>query len=366
MNSESHDFPPTDLSQVEVASAIDALLQRLEIIERACGDDFPLYLPGSDEGWVVSRGGSWLGGFWAGLWWLRARVTGVGGDCDKARRIGRRLDSKLHVRTLNRSMVFWYGAGPGALWFEDPEACRRLERAGEELTRAFDPELGFIPQGSDMGGGLEGKACVTVDPLAATLRLLARNAHGRFREVSWHHLQSTFDACGTEGGAWHERACYRQGLMVGEGVAGVWSRGQAWAMLGLVQAARLYGEPFLNGARRACEYWLESRPESLPENRLDHAGAGDDPSAAVIAALAMLGLDDLLGQAEPWRKHAKRLLSAVLRSQHLKIGGRTPGLFGGMHYHTREGEVLVESACSSFFLLSLLLVFDERIGSMDY
>ena len=134
--------------------------------------------------------------------------------------------------------------------------------------------------------------------------------------------------------------------------------------LGLVQAAGLYGEPYLDLARRACDYWLRSRPDPLPANRLERPEEGEDPSAAVIAALAMLGLSSLLGGGGPWREQAECLAAALLRSRHFGSTGVTSGIFGGMCYRTQMGEELVESACSSFFLLKLLLVLDGRVDPL--
>ncbi|WP_439888413.1 glucuronyl hydrolase [Pseudomonas sp. MBLB4123] len=364
MNELFHQQPAETLSPAERRWAIDSLLQRLERVERSCQGGFPLYSPGLTDRWVVSSGGSWLGGFWAGLWWLRARVTGVATDRAKAAAFGPRLAAKLESQSLNRSMIFWYGAAPGALWFGDEQAQRLLEQAAAALARAFDREVGWIPLGTEMGGGADGDRRIAIDTLAPTLRLLAQSPRCDIRELAGQHLQATLAACGTWQGAYCGSSHHEQGRIVRHEPAGQWSRGQAWAMLGLVQAAGLYGEPYLDLARRACDYWLRSRPDPLPANRLERPEEGEDPSAAVIAALAMLGLSSLLGGDGPWREQAECLTAALLRSRHFGSTGVTSGIFGGMCYRTRMGEELVESACSSFFLLKLLLVLDGRVDPL--
>lgn len=365
MKGMSNELTASTLSRAQRSRAIDALLLRLESIEQTCGEAFPLYSPALEDRWTLSSGGSWLGGFWAGLWWLRARVSGAAADRDKAIRIGQRLAGKLQAPTLNRSMIFWYGLAPGALWFEHGESRLLLDQAGVALAPAFSPALGCIPLGCDMGGGPDGDQRIAIDTLAPTLRLLAHHPQNSVRQLASQHLQGTLDACSSGQGAYCGSVQHVQGRLLAQEPAGLWSRGQAWAMLGLVQAAGVYGEPFLSEAQRACEYWLQTRPEALPANRLDQPEAGEDPSAAVIAALAMLGLETLAGQARPWREHAERLLSAVLLSRYVVLDGASPGLFGGMHYRTREGEELVESSCSSFFLLLALLVLDGQVGALD-
>ena len=66
------------------------------------------------------------------------------------------------------------------------------------------------------------------------------------------------------------------------------------------------------------------------------------------------------------QRPAENVSEPVLTGRYVTVGGATPGLFGGMRYRTREGEVLVESACSSFFLLAALLVLDGRMGALDF
>ncbi|QVM87292.1 glucuronyl hydrolase [Pseudomonas lalucatii] len=258
------------------------------------------------------------------------------------------MATKLDSPSLNRSMIFWYGAAPGALWFGDEQAHLLLQRAAAAVARAFDREVGWIPLGTAMGGGTDGDRRIAIDTLAPTLRLLALSPRCDIRELAGQHLQASLAACGTWQGAYCGSSQHVQGRIVRHEPAGHWSRGQAWAMLGLVQAAGLYGEPYLDLARRACDYWLESRPDPLPANRLERPEAGEDPAAAAIAALAMLGLSSLLGGAGPWREQAESLTAALLRSRYFSSAGATPGIFGGMCYRTGPGEELVESACSSF------------------
>jgi len=58
-------------------------------------------------------------------------------------------------------------------------------------------------------------------------------------------------------------------------------------------------------------------------------------------------------------------LAAVVRSRYFVSEGDLAGVFAGMRYRTRGGEELVESACSRFFLLSLLLAVEGRIGALE-
>ena len=55
---------------------IEALLAPLPRISQQCDGHFPLYRVDRDSPWKLSRRGSWLGGFWAALWWRRAQASG--------------------------------------------------------------------------------------------------------------------------------------------------------------------------------------------------------------------------------------------------------------------------------------------------
>ena len=87
------------LNSAETQRAIEAILARVEQIHGLCGEGFPLY---NDGAWKVSAGGSWLGGFWAGWWWLRAVHYGRQADRQQALRIAERLRDKLGPGFMER------------------------------------------------------------------------------------------------------------------------------------------------------------------------------------------------------------------------------------------------------------------------
>jgi len=175
--------PQAPLHAGEVQGAIDQLLARLALIHAACGEAFPLYCRGLEQPWKVSAGGSWLGGFWAGLWWLRAFCSGADHDRQQAEQISQRLADKLDSDSHHRSLIFWYGAGLGARLLGSEPGTELARQARQRLALAFDPLLGAIPLGRDMGGGEQGDQCLSIDPLAATLRLLAVGAEPRAQFV---------------------------------------------------------------------------------------------------------------------------------------------------------------------------------------
>ena len=342
------------LDSAETQRAIEAILARLEQIEAVCGEGFPLY---NDGAWKVSAGGSWLGGFWAGLWWLRAVHYGRQADRQHALRIAERLRDKLDSDTHHRALIFWYGAGLGAQLLADPEAADLAQQAAQRLAHAFDPVLGCIPLGREMGGGAQGGRSLSIDPLAATLQLFALGGEPGLLSLGRQHLHTSFRACAGAQVTWSSHARHEQGQWHAADLPGDWSRGQAWAMLGLGVGARLYGVPFGDDARRASHYWLRSRAVAAPLNRLAQPDGPNDPCAAAMASLALQAqaLDHVDGHL--WQQEAGRLLAAIVRS-----GDFVEGRFSGHCYRvSATTEQKVESACGSFFLLAALMAWATEL-----
>ncbi|HVW64059.1 MAG TPA: glucuronyl hydrolase [Nitrosospira sp.] len=353
------------LSCEELMRALELMIRRMDIIDSGCAGGFPLYSPGNAGQWVTSAGGSWVGGFWGGWWWLRSRITGAAPDRRRASDICGRLSSKIGADSINRSLIFWYGASLGDLWFGDTGARELARQAAAAIAASYDAKMNCIPLGTGMGGGSEGNQRVTMDTLAALIQLLDRNGHAAHRHMVRRHADTLLAACRTQSGAFHAGARFHDGGFRPADRAGAWSRGQAWAMLGLTRAAARWGEPYLAHARSACEYWKHSRPASFPLDRLDKP-APRDPSSAVIASLAMLSLAALTTDGDRWHEAAWRQVTAVIRSryftgfagndEHAGCGGEpAPGIFRGCCYETHPGRnELVESAWGSFFLMATI------------
>ncbi|WP_053151344.1 hypothetical protein [Pseudomonas sp. Pf153] len=341
----------------EAYRAIAAMIKRMDQIQASCGDGFPLYCAGPDSHWKVSAGGSWLGGFWSGLWWLRAYRSAHLEDRRQARQITERLRDKLATATHHRSLIFHYGAGLGRCLLDDALADELAQQAVQQLVRAFDPLLGCIALGRDMGGGERGDQCLSIDPLAATLQLFAHRADPRLLSLGRQQLQASFRACAGRDGAWSSQACHESGDWRADDRPGNWSRGQAWAMLGLGVGARLYGAPYTQDAVQACQYWQRSRGLEVPLNRLSEPQGPDDPCAAAMAALALQGLASRIPDGDVLRQHAAAQLAAIIRSDDFQEGR----FLGHCYRIGAAGEQKVESACGSFFLLAALLAWTGEL-----
>ncbi len=356
------------LSAKEMTDVLELMFRRMEVIDNASTGDFPLYSSDHGNTWTVSSGGSWMGGFWGACWWLRAKMTESINDQQKAAEICRRLAAKIPADSGYRSLIFWYGAALGEIWFRDTQARALTLESITALAHSFNPKLNCIPLGTAMGGLSNGDQSISIDNFATLIQLLCSSEQSLHHYMAQYHAETTLAACRRSNGAFHASAYFAERGFQADDQAGLWSRGQAWAMLGLSRAAARWGEPYLSHAKAACTYWLSSRPHDLPLNCLDRMEQLEDPSAAVIASLAMLSLARLLPAEKTWRIHAHRQISVTIRSRYFTVTGtsstdranrhnESAGAFWGCCYKTGSNrEELVESVWGNFFLMAALAV----------
>lgn len=336
-------------------AALDAVYRRLDLIAAQCGEQFPLYcLPRAN--WKLSRRGSWLGGMWTALWWRRAQASGTQEDLQQARDWCRRLEAQLHEPSLNRSFVFAYGAALGSRLHADEDAYALACRAAGALAADYRSDLPGWMLGPGMGGGERGASILDIDALAPTLALLHVPGDASLQAMARSHLQLCVDTLATPSGAWAAHASLNAQGQLQAVAPGTWARGQAWAMLGLAEAVRLYGSAYAQAAERACDYWLQRWGEAAC--RAMRTPAELDPCAVAIASLAMLRLWQYLPGRSEWREHACRQIAELL---HLTLNN---GRFCGHYYRTGPDQAqLVESPCALFFLVEALHTQDQVLSA---
>ncbi|MFD6880666.1 MULTISPECIES: sugar ABC transporter permease [unclassified Streptomyces] len=370
--------------------ALHRVMERAAVTAAAVGDRFPLHAEPADGTWTTTRNGSWTGGFWAGLLWLRARSTGAAADRRAASAWTARLAPRVEADTATRGLILWYGTAAAE---DDPEAAALRARAARACLSAFDPGLGIVPWGDAFGGP---RLLARADGVPGMVPLLASAGPAGAAAAS-AHLHRHLDLClgpegceaddaldggpvrgaagtGSGGGAAHAPdphappgrprppAWRFEGAVTGwrpcaEPAPG-WSRGDAWLLLAVADALLL---PDVAGHRPAR---LEAAAGRLAAPALRHGplvppartGHPDDPldtSAAAITAVALLKLALSPGpRAARYARRAEEILGRLVREHVTGPGGGRPAgmLLDGCYDAGRALAVRHELIWGDFFL----------------
>ncbi|MFB6838710.1 sugar ABC transporter permease [Streptomyces sp. NPDC056361] len=274
--------------------ALGLLLRRVEETYGQVGDRFPLYADPDSGVWTSTGRGSWTGGFWAGLLWLRARHTGGEPDRSAAAAATARLAPWVDADTATRGLILWYGTALAA--DDDVVAAALRERAAKAVLAGWDPVLGVVPWGAALGGP---RLRARADGVPGLVPLLtAAGPQGRAAAAA--HLHRHLDLCldGDGGGRphpawrWAEprrgRAPDADSVPEADPVSGWvpeadpapgWARGESWLLLAVADGllhvgGRRPGDVLPNGR-------LEGDPQDAPQGA-PHGGAplsADPPSA---------------------------------------------------------------------------------------
>ena len=303
---------------------------RSSLAQAAREDIYPHAAPSATGVWTGKRAGMWSSGFWAGLLWQEAALSGRPGDVATAASWTRRLRPHLAHKTHDIGFVFGSSAVLGWEIGKDA-ACRDLAlEAADRLAAMFQPAAGVIPIGSEaeVAAGLDD---VTVDCMV-NLPLLwwAWKVTGeeRFVTVARSHADRTSEWHVKEDGRVIQSVHFdsltgektREETHQGSGVDGCWSRGQAWAIYGFAAAYHATGETrYSEMADRTATYFFHRVGEHLvPFYCFDDPAIPDVPRDASAAAIACAGLW-MLAQHVPdrvlqqrCRDRAEALLDALV------------------------------------------------------
>ncbi|MCX4807241.1 sugar ABC transporter permease [Streptomyces sp. NBC_01214] len=376
--------------------ALAAVMERVAVTAEAVGPRFPLYADPADGRWTTTGRGSWTGGFWAGLLWLRARYTGAAADRRAAAACTARLEPWVGADTATRGLILWYGTAPAG---DDAAAAELRDRAARAVLAAHDRELGLVPWGDALGGP---RLLARVDGVPGTVPLLA-GAGPEGAAAAAAHLHRHLDLCL---GAGRGRDLSLRPALHYDAVAGWqpcadpppgWSRGRAWLLLAVADAllrpdpatpgpaARLAGAAELLAAEGGSPTtWGSPRTESggsgaVPgvagparSERDGPVPAADaarpdgplDTSAAAITAVALLKLARVPGPRAAAYAHRAEAILHHLAEHHLTgpNSGRPPGmLLDGCYDAGKDLAVRHELIWGDFFLALGLAALDGVI-----
>jgi unsaturated chondroitin disaccharide hydrolase len=289
------------------------------VAELNADDGWLPHITGDDGRWVrlspigaepeAVTGLPWTGGFVAGQLWL------AGHHAD-ATAVTELLEPRAaHATTHDLGFLFWPSAVLGYLatsehWYQElglRAAASLVERALpsgviQVIGRLDDPEQ-------------RGRTIVDTWPNLLLLWWAERQGSAEAGRVARAHLDATLETLLRPDGSTFQAARFSDdGSMLERGTANglapgsTWARGQAWAVHGLVSAARATGEPELReAAERAASWFLDHLPADLiPPWDFDAPPGAKDASAGAIVASALLDLG--------WDEEGQRLLNALVGS----------------------------------------------------
>ncbi|MFB7833693.1 sugar ABC transporter permease [Streptomyces sp. NPDC056056] len=337
--------------------ALGLVLERVGETAEQVGDRFPLYADPVDGRWTTTGRGSWTGGFWAGLLWLRAGRTGSADDRAAAAAVTGRLAPWAGADTATRGLILWYGT---ALATRDATARALRERAAKGAVGAFDPELGLVPWGSALGGE---RLRARTDGVPGLVPLLA-SAGPEGREAAARHLHRHLDLCLPRGGTGRPAPALRldrtRGWLAEDDPAPGWSRGEAWLLLAVADALLRADTPSWCADRltAAAELLLDDCAmldgPLVPPTDARHPDGPADTSAAAITAVALLKLALVPGAVRPTAcaDRAQAVLQRLAHDHLTRPGGTRPAgmLLDGCYDAPSGTAVRHELVWGDFFL----------------
>ena len=297
--------PASGRALAKIGMKVEGLLRqrvRSTLAQAARDGVFPHAAPSASGVWTGTPEGNWTSGFWAGLLWHEAGLSGRAEDADTARAWTLRLAPHLERKTHDIGFVF---ASSAVLGWEigQSDACRDLAlKAADRLAGMFHPAAGVIPVGAqaEVAAGLDD---VTIDCMV-NLPLLwwAWKVTGeeRFLKTAVSHADRTARWHVKEDGRIIQSVHFdprtgettREETHQGSGTQGCWTRGQAWGVYGFAAAYRATGEErFLEVADRAATYYFRRAGADLvPFYCFDDPAIPQAPRDSSAAAITSAGL----------------------------------------------------------------------------
>jgi unsaturated chondroitin disaccharide hydrolase len=358
-------------------AALQSMLGRIDATAAAVADGFPHYGDPATGRWTTSPAGDWTGGFWNGLCWLAAHVTGKDQYRQWASTWTERLRARAASDTVFRGFLFYYGAQLGAVLLGDSRAREIALLGAAGWARSYNVKAGAFPLGaeaeeaSDVG---HGEANVDTVQGAALLVWAAREAgEPAWRQMAVSHARRHIEFCIRDDGSVCQSASFdpMTGAMLRrythKGIRddSTWARAQAWAIVGYALMHRWSGErDFLDVACRTADWWLAHvSPDRVAFWDFDDPAIPDtsrDTSATAIVASSLLKLAALVGDAQRRRDYraAAAATAAALVDRHLD--GR--GILGDGCYNKRIGlATRNELVWGSYYLFEALGVLAGRL-----
>ena len=295
--------------------------QKMETVSRWSAQKLPFFShDGKHNDMSETNINCWTNGFWPGLMWLLYSAEKK--DCYRQAALWgeEALDRALLNHTgLSHDVGFIWRLASGFDYAltGSKEARNRQFRAADHLMSRYNPVGGFI-RAWNHGDYNPALAGVTIIDCMMNLPLLywasEETEDPRFRFVAQNHADMVLrDHFRPDGSAKHiVNHDAHTGEMLGDwddtqgqgyGHGSAWSRGQAWALYGMVLSYRHTGEErYLDAAKRSAHYFISacSLQEWLPlcDFRAPKEPVIYDSSAGACAVCGLLEIADSVPEYE--------------------------------------------------------------------
>jgi unsaturated chondroitin disaccharide hydrolase len=375
-------FSMTDLDRsganVLWETAIERMLDRIEHTLSLDLAGFPNIGDPATGNWKTSPDGFWTGGFWVGMLWLADRYTGDSRYGAAAEKWLGRLANRVESRTVFRGLLFYPAAVLGAELTSSISARETAIRASRSLGCQFMRRVGIIPLGNEAEEAHSvGDHDANIDGLIASpLMLWAAKStkDGNLHEKALSHAAKTAEFFVRADGSVIQSATFdpktgaisRRYTHKGFSETSIWTRAQAWAMLGYTLSAKNAPEEkqLTEWARTTASWWVKNAPADMvaywdfsapiaPETWRDTSGTA-------IAASSLLGIASIIQGEEGagFRRHAEKTVQALVQRHLTPVDDadhRPPGILADGCFDVRHGEALAnELIWGDYFLFECL------------
>ncbi|CUX03013.1 glycoside hydrolase family 88 protein [Rhizobium pusense] len=360
--------------------AMQRMISRIDATIEMRLDGFPHFADPTTGVWTTTPEGFWTGGFWIGELWLAGALTQQKSYSDEAKRWLAKLETRIESQTVFRGFLFYYGAVVGALLHREPLAERFAALASASLLQQYDGNAGIIPLGSEAEEAhAVGNGEANIDGLPATPLMLWVARHlgdPEMRQIALNHAYKSGEFFIRPDGGVVQSASFDRGTGVlsrrythkGYSDTSIWTRAQAWAMLGYALSAQI--EPkerqLLELATKVADWWVEHLPDDgVAYWDFDAPVTSDtkkDTSGTAIASAALLKLSALHpdpSKASQYSATARRSLEALVERHLTDDGILADGCFDPKNDKAVNSELI----WGDYFLLECLGVLTGRINS---
>lgn len=335
---------------------LDICLQRIKQNITRFGDQFP-YL-GNGNHYKLGANDHWMAGFWTGELWLAFAVSkdsiyreAAAAQLNSYRS---RLENSVNI---SHDLGFLYTLSARAQYqiCHDQTALDLGLAAANKLAERFNSHGEYIQAWGEVGDEDEAGRFIIDSMLNIPLLYWATAESGdpRYSDIANRHARTTMRHIMREDGSMahtffmnpHTGEPIGQKTHQGYSDNSLWTRGQAWAILGFAIAYEWSGDAqMLNAGRKAASRFLtELSSDKVPlwDFRLEEdAPQLRDTSAAVIAAMGFLRLANLLDEdSGQYSAFARQLIDAQIAAAFDPSPDGVEGLLGLSTYHATNSEL---------------------------